>query len=236
MDENKICLIITGCINPNKDVPVLSVKDGDQRRKQYIDSIKFYIEKANFKYIVFCDNSAAEVDKNLFELANKCGKSFEWLSFLGNSEKVVEKGKGYGEIEIINYAIAHSKLINSCECIFKVTGRLIIKNINWFIRLGKDSTNYFMVGMDDFVDTRCYNMELMEFREFFSEAGESVDDNNDVFLEHVFYKIIFNNKITYKLFPIEPEFSGISGSHGYSYDAPHYKNVIKSIIAYIQHR
>ena len=27
-----------------------------------------------------------------------------------------------------------------------------------------------------------------------------------------------------------------SGSTGCSYDAPHYKNVIKSIIAYIRHR
>ena len=29
---------------------------------------------------------------------------------------------------------------------------------------------------------------------------------------------------------------GMSGSNGYSYDSPHYKNVIKSVAAYIMHR
>lgn len=238
MDKNKLCLIITGCINPNINVPVLSVKDGKQRRKQYIKSIEFYIKKANFKYIVFCDNSNAHEEDGLKELAQKYGKHFEWISFVGNSDKVVSKGKGYGEIEIINYAVANSVLIRKCKMLFKVTGRLEVKNINWFIRLGKEDNDYFLLRAkkNEFVDTRCYCIRKVNYINYFSKAGEYVDDRNGVFLEHVFYKVIQNNKIEYKLFPIEPEFSGISGSTGCSYDAPHYKNVIKSIIAYIRHR
>lgn len=235
MNKDLLCLIITGCINPNSNVPVLSVKDGDLRRRQYIDSIRFYIEKTNFENIVFCENSGAQKDDSLEKTAKKNGKKFEWLSFSGDVDKAITKGKGFGEIEIINYAIAHSKLLSEKKLIFKVTGRLIIKNVNWFIRLGKPSVNYFMGREDAFVDTRCYCISRETFEKYFSQSGERVDDTHGVFLEHVFYKIISEENVEYRLFPIEPEFSGVSGSKGYSYDSPHYKNVTKSIIAYIKH-
>lgn len=236
MDTNKLCLIITGCIYPNSNVPVLSVKDGDLRKKQYIDSIRYYIKKSKFTNIVFCDNSNASQEDGLKELAQNYGKHFEWIPFEGNSDEVVSKGKGYGEIEIINYAIANSTIISKSEILFKVTGRLMIKNINWFIRLGKGDRNYFLLRDNEFVDTRCYCIRKADYIKYFSHVGKLVDDRNGLFLEHVFYKTIKNNIIDYKLFPIEPEFSGMSGSNGYSYDSPHYKNVIKSVAAYIMHR
>lgn len=236
MDVKDLCLIITGCIYPNSNVPVLSIKAGFQRKRQYIDSIQYYIEKSRVANIVFCDNSNAPKEDGLKELAQKHGKNFEWISFEGNSNKVVSKGKGYGEIEIINYAIANSTLISKSKMLFKVTGRLIIKNIDWFIRLGKEDKNYFLVRTNKFVDTRCYCIRKADYIKYFSQVGEFVDDREGVFLEHVFYKTIENKKVDYKLFPIEPEFSGVSGSNGYVYDSSHYKNVIKSVVAYIMHK
>lgn len=236
MKEEKICLVITGCINPNSNVPVLAVKNCSERRKQYIDSILFYLNKTSFNRIVFCDNSDATKDTRLIKLAQKRNKQFEWISFKGNDKKVIEKGKGYGEIEIVNYVLNHSCLIKDCNCIVKVTGRLKMLNINWFIHLKKNNTNYFLKRNNSFVDTRCYCTKISDFKNFFQNAGEYVDDHHGIYLEHVFYNILTQNKIEYKLFPVEPEFVGVSGSLGYAYDSPHYKNVIKSIVAYFKNR
>ena len=236
MKKEKVCLIITGCINPNPDVPVLALKSFDERRRQYIDSIIFYLEKTNFKYIIFCDNSNAEEDEELYKIAEKYGKKFEWISFQGNDSKVIEKGKGYGEVEIINYVIAHSEQIQQCNYLVKVTGRLKILNINWFTKLSKDEVDYFLLRENNFVDTRCYGVKISTFEKYFSGTGEAVNDKKGVYLEHVFYNVISEHALKYKLFPIEPEFAGVSGSNGYSYDTPHYKNVIKSILAFIKHR
>ena len=55
-------LVITGCISPQSDVPFLAVKDPNNRRQQYLDSIKFYIKHSYAKNIVYCDNSNSNVD------------------------------------------------------------------------------------------------------------------------------------------------------------------------------
>lgn len=43
-ENEKIILIITGCINPNPYQGYLVLKNVNKRLKQYIESITFYIE------------------------------------------------------------------------------------------------------------------------------------------------------------------------------------------------
>ena len=94
-----VVLLITGCICPNQNQRFLVLKDAEERLKQYLDSIRFYIESSPFTKIVFCDNSAYSCDsvQELMDVAQKRNKTLEWLSFQGNHEKITEQGKGYGE-------------------------------------------------------------------------------------------------------------------------------------------
>ena len=59
-------------------------------------------------------------------------KEFEWISFQGNTTKTQEKGKGYGEGEIIEYAINHSQLLAKSKMLMKLTGRFYVKNMTLF--------------------------------------------------------------------------------------------------------
>lgn len=43
-------------------------------------------------------------------------------------------GKGYGELQIIKYAVEHSELLEKCDFIVKITGRYLVENIDTFLK------------------------------------------------------------------------------------------------------
>ena len=217
-------LLITGCINP---VPqkYLILNQAKPRLEQYIQSIKFYILKSNFKEIVFCENSNyiyEDVDK-LIDLAMNAGKSFEWLSFKGDSKKTAEQGKGYGEGEIVEYALKNSKLLHRCEYFTKITGRLIVSNINQILSLTKFK---IFMNRDIYrrrgIDTRLYIVQKKTYIKYFLLLYKNVDDNNEEnprALEDVFYIKALKLKDEWINLSRYPKFIGISGGNGRNYTA-----------------
>ena len=91
----KVTILLTGCINTG-GMPFTWLTDTNERLKQYADAIHYYLETTNNE-IVFCENS----NTNIFPLFenDKNNDRLEILTFPGNKEK--QKGKGYGEAEII---------------------------------------------------------------------------------------------------------------------------------------
>lgn len=143
LDINKTVLLITGCIKPNPSTFQLSLTDVEQRLKQYIECIKWGIEKTAFVKIVFIDNSGFTVNPVLIDYAKQRGKQLEWLSFLGNEKMIELCGKGYGEGEIIEYGLKYSELLRGAAYFCKLTGRLKVENINRFTKLAKMDKSYF---------------------------------------------------------------------------------------------
>lgn len=211
-------LLITGCINPDNETPFLKIRDSSTRRKQYMESIRFYIEESHAKKIVFCDNSNQKADNNLEQIVKKNNKEFEWLSFCGNIEKAVEKGKGYGEGEIIDYALNHSRLLEESDYFVKVTGRILVKNINILLAAMNKRRTYFQCNSDNNVDTRLYGMPKHSYRDYFRDVYKTVDDTNGYYLEHAFAKVIHDYSVNIQHFVVCPNISGISGSTGEHYD------------------
>ena len=218
MDISKTCLLITGCITPNSDVPLLALKDMDNRRKQYLESIIFFLTKSNLSKIVFCDNSNSPKDDKIYEIAKKKGKDFEWLSFMGNSEEVINKGKGYGEGEIIKYAISNSSIIKNCETIIKVTGRLIVKNLNTCLFYFSNKYSYFDFHKD-FVETKCYFIRKDVYEAKLLSVQYEVDDKNGYYLEHAMYDNLRKDR-SIRQIPIYLNIIGQSGSTGELMDEP----------------
>ena len=104
--------------------------DVSERLKQYIECIEFYLCKTSINKIVFCENSNYKFDSRaLYELAKKNNKLLEILQFNGNYSQIVDRGKGYGEGEIIEYALQNSKLFLQSKYFVKVTGRLDRKSV-----------------------------------------------------------------------------------------------------------
>lgn len=223
LDYSKIVILITGCISPSSNIYMLAIKDSNERRRQYIDSIYYYIEKSKVRKIVYCDNSNAKPDEKLFEDAKKHGKELEWISFQGDEEKTISKGKGYGEAEIVKYAMEHSVLLRNSEYFIKITGRLKVRNLNFFVRTAKISNIYFCpvrtLTNQLYINTRIYMMPISVYKKYFWNSGDYVFDAEDIYLEHAFGKCIISGNVNYKKFPYLPRIDGISGSTGRNYSS-----------------
>ena len=214
----EICFLVTGCISPSGNIYRLALKDEKLRYDQYIDSLKYYISKPWCKKLVFCDNSDSSVSDEIVKYAKKNKTSFEWISFCGNKEEAVRKGKGYGEGEIIDYALTHSQLLLESDYFIKITGRLKIKNLPTLFWLEGKNANIFNVDKEHVkAQTFFYMIEKECYNNNFREAFVNVDDRNNVFLENLFYEIIVKKGIPYVQLPIHLYVEGVSGSTGLRY-------------------
>ncbi len=229
MDLTKdTCLVITGCVSPNANVPYLALKDKDKRRRQYIDSIEYYIKESEFEKIIFCDNSGAEAEEGLFELASVYSKKFEWLYYVGDSDNTMKYGKGFSEGEIVRYVLDNSKLMASCSKFIKITGRLKVVNINSFKKLSRKNRSYFELR-GSILDSRCYLARKEDYNRYLLEAYKEVDDNKGRYLEIVYNEIVKStDKVFYPL-PFALNIVGESGSSGAKYYDSFFIHALKNV-------
>ncbi|MBU3878702.1 hypothetical protein HGO97_023170 [Faecalicatena sp. AGMB00832] len=211
-------LLITGCINVNPNTPYVTISDMKDRLNSYKETVRWAIEESTFDKIVFCENSAYPFDMGTFQsIAKKKCKKIEYLTFQGNTSQVIKHGKGYGEGEIIEYAIKKSVLLQHENAFCKITGRLKVKNT--FELVCDVNKNYFMNKKYlPQVDTRFYYVQKKIFSEYLLKQYLRVNDYEEYYLENVYYDVLRSNKIQYSCFSHRPLFKGVGGSNGTNYD------------------
>ena len=130
-------LLITGTISPSRGMKNTALSNVEERLALYIKSIEFYIVKSPVKKIVFCENSNFKTKKLdfLFCKAKNYKKQFEYISFQGNEIEGNIHGKGYGDGEIINYALNNSFLLKADNYFIKLTGKRLILNSSFFKKI-----------------------------------------------------------------------------------------------------
>ncbi|MCR5742928.1 MAG: hypothetical protein K6F92_04255 [Lachnospiraceae bacterium] len=215
-------LIIGGCINVNPDTPVVAIRDMNARLEAYVETVMWALDTKTFDRIVFCENSNYNLDVTAIDdKAAKCGKKFEYLTFMGDTEKVKQLGKGYGEGQIIEYALNNSELVKSYEgthfC--KITGRLTIENVDKLLpRGGKLSQAYFIdkTRVDE-VDTRFYCCDIEFYKRVLLHCHERVNDSEGYYLEESFFDALYGRE-KFHMFMQRPLFRGVSGTMGKTYE------------------
>ena len=227
-------ILLTGCINPN-GMSFTTLTDISIRINQYLAAISFYLQNTDIP-IVFVENS----DNDLRRYANSFtrNKRLEILSFNGNNNK--ERGKGYGEAEIIEYALNNSLIIKSTQkCnIIKITGRLIIKNIVSVInhRFFSQRNNSIIVTFNSdfsFADSRIIIAPKTFYLSFLINKEEINDSVNH------FFEIVLSNTIKkeqtnhFYLFFIEHYIDGQSGTTSEIYH-PH-EDTLTRRLSYLSH-
>ena len=220
MSDQKPTLLITSCINPPNGVPFTALLDPQLRVKLALDGISNWLENTNVD-IIICDGSNfnfSKIIKDKFPASD-----IECLYFNNNAEKAKNLGKGYGEGEIINFALQNSTKLKISEYFIKCTAKYHVKNFNDCI---KHWNNKFLCRADisfgiytntafiTFVDTRFFISNKFLYIEKFSQAHLSVDDNNHYYLEHAFKYIVVKEKMMGFIFPTIPKIEGVSGTSG----------------------
>ena len=231
-------LIITATISPPTQ-DYLKISEIDARISQYKDSLVHFINCGAFNKIILCDNSNYLAENDIFKdemnLAKNKGINLELLSFTGNSEKVKEQGKGYGEGEIMEYIFANSKLIKEEPQFFKVTGRLKVDKAAEIVR-GTKNKEVCLINIPnrtrhDIFDTRFYGMPTKMYKTYFLKAYENVDDKNKMYLETVFKNVLSTNNLKHNNLPKYPRITGVSGTSGGEYVYTEWKCKIKDFMS-----
>src|SRR5574344_865877 len=213
----KYVILLTACINPD-GMAFTKLTDSGERKRQYLEALNYYATNTSLP-IVFAENSNTDISLFLNPLPNN---NIEILTFDGNHDKI--HGKGYGEAEIIEYAVKNSKYIDKTTCIIKITGRLIINNIKQLIRqlnLGILPSSSIICSLNSdftFADSRII-IAPCTFYQLFLKNKDLIDDNKGVYFENVLCTTL-KEQCTYSYFPflVEPQVVGISGSLGIRYD------------------
>lgn len=214
-------LLVTGCVKPVEGQAYLALKDAGERLKQYRDCLLYYIEKTGFTRIVFCDNSGQAIDPDALErAARECGKGLEVLSFCGDSDETRVRGKGYGEGEIVAHALEHSRWAGDIRSFVKVTGRLIVRNLE-DIRRRLDASRFYINRLlirnsPDTLDTRLYAIPNDLYRRHFLDLHKTVTVERP--LERVFMECVVRWRVAFHCFPRYPEFHGVCGGDGMVYE------------------
>lgn len=204
MLEENVVLLLTACVTPPTQMIFTQITNSTEREQRYIYCLKWYIANSKYKKIVFCDNSNCSPFPGIFEYAEKHNKQLEFISFHGDNKMTQTYGKGYGDGEIINYAINNSKLIKESQYFIKISGRYVFDNIDTVFNYKKNRDFYYKVGLNKknifrkdertTVDTVIFSSNVDCFKDFFGKAHLDINDQNGVFYENVFSKILIENK------------------------------------------
>lgn len=212
----KYVILLTACINPD-GMAFTKLTDPEERKKQYIDAINYYVNNTTLP-IVFVENSNTDIS-SLFDSTIRRGR-LEMFTFKGNEDKM--RGKGYGEAEIIDYALNHSKIIDETSILIKITGRLVICNVMMlaasreFFSL-KKSVQCTVNSEFSFADSRIL-IAPVAFIKKLLRGRSLINDSEHVFFEHILLKTIKEEYFFYYFpFILEPQITGMSGSTGEKY-------------------
>lgn len=228
MNNKSIPLLLTSCIVVSAKHTALS--DSKLRLTETIKSLEQWFTTPGIEKIVVCDGSGFDLTPFVHHLTNKA-IDLEILAFHNDAANVLIKGKGYGEGQIVNYAISHSRILSNSTAFVKCTSKLWVSNYASCIsgfngRLGFDFNGWLTPR---FIDTRFYIAAKDQYRSLLSDAHLQVDDDAGYYLEHAFIDALSGLKpLDYAMVPT-PRIQGVSGSTAKSYQPSSFKSLLRDV-------
>lgn len=224
-----IPVIITSAINVSAGHTVLT--DVDERLSLTLQSIHHWRLTPMVSHVIVCDGSGFDLGPHINKLhSGKSMSECEVITFTNDIAKVRTNGKGYGEGEIVNYALQHSKVLQESRVFAKCTGKL------WVDNFADCATSLSLIGAFDFygkikpimIDTRFYVVNKDFYMSNLAALHYMVDDDNGFYLEHAFLVGLGRFRLSdYVMYPT-PRINGVSGSLGVSYRRHRIKYMLRN--------
>lgn len=201
-------ILLTSSIDPN-GCSFLSRSCIEDRKNDYLMAVEKWLTKTSLD-IVYVDNSGYDLEF-IIDKFSEYSSRIEFLSYDGNGYDR-SLGKGYGELEIINYALVNSRKISNCEYLIKSTGRYFFPKMESFldtIRIDE----YDFVGQlnDGVVHTGFFMVNKSFYLDFIGDTNP-VNDTKGYYIEHLFYNMAFSTERRHFIDTLGVE--GISGTFG----------------------
>lgn len=187
MMNNRV-LLLTACITPD-GMAYTALQNPKIREAQYLNALNWYLANTDFR-IVLCENTNYKLPLD-YSIYIENGR-LEYLTFDGNNNFDKSRGKGIGEALIIQHAIKKSKFIAEADVIMKMTGRQILKNINFVVRHCLDShcvyANLLKMNLGIMVAlSQFFICHKSFYEDYFFNGIEKLDDSRFYYFEHLLY-------------------------------------------------
>lgn len=201
--------------------------DTAMRARLAMESIAQWLRLDPLLPLVLCDGSN-------FDFTDAVQREFpsariECIPFENNQEAIRRLGRGYGEGEIVRYALNNSQFIANAGCFAKCTSKLWVENFQqctaeWsgrFLCKGVflDAFSPFRKTDFAYIDTRFYIASVAFYRQYFEDAHKRVGMRNGKFfsLEDCFHEIVLKQNISGILLNVSPIVCGVGGGTGVYY-------------------
>jgi len=213
-------LLITTSLDPPKSTPYLKMLGEAKRTLTSKAALYFWASIGVDKIIIADCNGKALLDINEISLIKELGIEIEQISYLQDNKVVEEKGKGYGEGALIDFALNNSELLRNEEYFYKCTGKLYchnFTNIHKIISENKIKTILWNNENDSTnqVDTRFFYTNHNFCKKYLIPAYKNVNDRQDKWAEHCCYE--FANKTLFPAITQKPIICGFSGTFNTHY-------------------
>lgn len=211
------------------DQPGTQLKDHQLRIEKTIEGIAHWLQINPDLKIVICDGS--NFDFSSIVQKEFPSKHIECLHFENNKTEVALYGKGYGEGQIIDFALSHSTYLNQTSSFMKCTGKLWVTNAQNclshftgnFIAKGYFSSVFQFHHLNfDYIDTRFYICSK-DFYNSYVKGSYLLKQNSSV--EVNLRNTIIHERIQHILFSMPLIIEGTSGASG-----KYYKNNLKRLL------
>lgn len=109
-------------------MPTLRMTDSGMRAITTKAAIFFWVGQGP-KNIVVCDSTGSNVlTSEELSTIRRLGIGIEQIAFQQDTALVVERGKGFAEGKLIEFAVQNSELLNKSGYFFKCTGKMFCRN------------------------------------------------------------------------------------------------------------
>lgn len=216
-------VLITTANSPPSGVPHLRLDQPGPRRVAALGAIMFWA-LSGIKKIVIADATASKLfgDNDSLWVAD-LGVELEQICYQQDTELIRQRGKGYGEARLLEYALNTSRLINSESSFYKCTGKVYCRNfaeiIDWQVK--RNLSNCFWQHFDDRVG---FNAGYVDTRFFYTSreyAGSELipallhaDDRRQA-VENCCYNLLVASRAMFTA--PRPRLSGLAGGSGQYY-------------------
>lgn len=214
-------LLLTSSVAVSAPSVVLS--DPTQRAELTLVSVGKWLQVAPGIGIVLCDGSG--YDFSAVCAARFPGATIECLSFRNDAEAVSRFGKGYGEGEIVQYALQRSRMLGEAHCFAKCTSKWWVEN---FVALVGEWNGVFKSSLRfkrknsvrrieaAHVETLFYIVDKSFYLDRLLHVHRQVRDQEGHYLEHCFKDALIGSNADALRYSFRrmPRILGVSGTSG----------------------
>jgi hypothetical protein len=173
------------------------------------------------------DSTSTNVlNENDLETLQIAGIDIEQISFQQNNEDAIEKGKGYAEGRLIEFALNHSRLLKNETSFFKSTGKVFCRNLPKIIELISSSEvksifwSLFEHDKFDTADTRFFYTSIEDCKTILLPIYNGLNESTIGKCIEETLPMYFDQLLT-KGRSLRPQISGFAGGHGKQWEETH---------------